>query len=160
MGCRTQLKVRIGRRRGTALPRPAATRQRSAVAIPSNSFDYTAGRMFRRSLIQVFSLIRRAEALRGTRLLLLLHGVYAVASMGARRKRRDGGFCAALVRSYRRSGFAVLLAPMGRTRVLKEGDAAPGCQAGTRCFLPLPIRSARPMRCKASRSSGQFSGSW
>ncbi|MPM72650.1 hypothetical protein SDC9_119626 [bioreactor metagenome] len=35
-----------------------------------------------------------------------------------------------------------------------------GCQAGTSCFLPLPIRSARPISFKASRSNGQFSGSW
>lgn len=35
-----------------------------------------------------------------------------------------------------------------------------GCQEGTRCFLPLPIKSARPMLFNASRKIGQFSGAW
>jgi acyl-CoA thioesterase II len=35
-----------------------------------------------------------------------------------------------------------------------------GCQAGTRWRLPLPMRSARPMRFSASRSSGQLLASW
>ena len=35
-----------------------------------------------------------------------------------------------------------------------------GWSAGISCFSPLPIRSARPIRFRASRKSGQFFGSW
>src|SRR5450830_572333 len=39
------------------------------------------------------------------------------------------------------------------------GLTAIGCHAGTRCFLPLPIKSSRPIRLSASRSIGQLLGS-
>ena len=35
-----------------------------------------------------------------------------------------------------------------------------GCHVGTRCRLPLPIRSSRPMRRSASRRIGQLFASW
>src|SRR5690606_22253710 len=52
----------------------------------------------------------------------------------------------------------------GRPRPAPE-RAAPcpstaGCQVGTRCCLLLPIRSARPISVRASRSRGHFFGSW
>ena len=51
-----------------------------------------------------------------------------------------------------------LAKPEARRRFNKLVGA--GWRGGTRCSLPLPIRSARPIFFSALRNSGQLSGSW